>query len=276
MPQRSLLSNKLLQNLPYIALAAGLDAICAQATRRVPRRDHLWHRSQLAVAEATAAYDQIAQSVEQPVINIRCGSGRFHGVSPVDTYSCPKTHEKSLITRWFLSETVKWLTFVVRLEQASAAESHNCEVHFARLGLIESNMKDETMTANIVFRLCSVALCFGLIGCERQISYSADVQPILTESCLSCHNRAGEGSVTSGYSVATYEDVLEGTSLGTVVIPGSSESSNLYRVIAMKTAKEIRMPPHHDVSLAEGRGVPLSEEQIKIIKDWIDQGAKNN
>lgn len=132
------------------------------------------------------------------------------------------------------------------------------------------------MTANIVFRLCSVVLCFGFIGCERQISYSADVQPILTESCLSCHNRAGEGSVSSGYSVATYEDVLEGTSLGTVVIPGSSESSNLYRVIAMKTAKEIRMPPHHDVSLAEGRGVPLSEEQINTIKVWIDQGAKNN
>ena len=97
------------------------------------------------------------------------------------------------------------------------------------------------MTANIVFRLCSVALCFGLIGCERQISFTADVQPILTESCLSCHNRVGEGSLTSGYSVATYEDVLEGTSLGTVVIPGSSESSNLYRVIAMKTAKEIPM-----------------------------------
>jgi hypothetical protein len=137
-------------------------------------------------------------------------------------------------------------------------------------------MKDETMTANIVFRLCSVALCFGLFGCERQISFSADVQPILAESCLSCHNRTGEGSVSSGYSVATYDDVLEGTSLGTVIIPGSSESSNLYRVIAMKTAREIRMPPHHDVSLAEGRGVPLSEEQINTIKKWIDQGAKNN
>jgi len=132
------------------------------------------------------------------------------------------------------------------------------------------------MTANIVFRLCSVALCFGLFGCERPISYSADVQPILTESCQSCHNQSGEGLVTSGFSVSNYADVLEGTRLGPVVIPGSSESSNLYRVIAMKTAPEIRMPPHHDVSWAEGRGVPLSEEQIGIIKDWIDQGAKDN
>jgi hypothetical protein len=142
--------------------------------------------------------------------------------------------------------------------------------------LLNTNNQDEIMTANAVFRLCSVALCFGLFGCERPVSYSADVQPILTESCLSCHNRAGEGSVTSGFSVGSYDDVLEGTSLGPVVIPGSSESSNLYRVIAMKTAPEIRMPPHHDVSWAEGRGVPLSEEQIKTIKDWIDQGAKDN
>jgi hypothetical protein len=142
--------------------------------------------------------------------------------------------------------------------------------------LLNTNQQDEIMTVNIVFRLCSVALCFGLFGCERPVSYSADVQPILTESCLSCHNRVGEGSVTSGFSVGSYDDVLEGTSLGPVVIPGSSESSNLYRVIAMKTAPEIRMPPHHDVSWAEGRGVPLSEEQIKTIKDWIDQGAKDN
>ena len=132
------------------------------------------------------------------------------------------------------------------------------------------------MTANFVFRLCSVTLCFGLFGCERPVSYSADVQPILAESCLGCHNRAGEGSVTSGFSVSNYDDVLQGTSLGPVVIPGSSESSNLYRVIAMKTAPEIRMPPHHDVSLAEGRGMPLTDEQIKTIKDWIDQGAENN
>ena len=132
------------------------------------------------------------------------------------------------------------------------------------------------MTAKITITLGIGALCIGLSGCDRPVSYAADVQPLLTESCGSCHFRTGEGLVTSGFSVANYDDVMEGTSLGPVVIPGSSESSNLYRVIAAKTAPEIRMPPHHQESLAEGRGAPLSEAQVAVIKRWIDEGAKNN
>ena len=132
------------------------------------------------------------------------------------------------------------------------------------------------MTSSTVFRIAIVALCFGLFGCERQVSFADDVLPLLSESCASCHDRTGEGSVTSGFSVRNYDDVMQGTSLGPVVIPGSAESSNLYRVIAEKTAPEIRMPPHHDVSWAKGRGKPLSDEQVDVIKRWIEQGAKNN
>ena len=132
------------------------------------------------------------------------------------------------------------------------------------------------MTANIVSRVCIVALCFGLYGCERPVSYASDIQPLLTESCGNCHYRTGEGSIASGFSVSDYGDVMKGTSLGAVVIAGSSESSNLYRVIAGKVAPEIRMPPHHIDSWAEGRGKPLSDEQVAVIKRWIDEGAKNN
>jgi len=132
------------------------------------------------------------------------------------------------------------------------------------------------MTSSTMFRIAIIALCVGLFGCEREVSFSDDVLPVLSESCGNCHDRTGEGSVASGFSVSDYDDVMEGTSLGPVVIPGSAESSNLYRVIADKTAPEIRMPPHHEVSWAEGRGKPLSDDQVSIIKRWIEQGAKNN
>lgn len=132
------------------------------------------------------------------------------------------------------------------------------------------------MTSATVFKIVVVTMCFGLIGCDRQVSFADDVFPVLSESCGNCHDRTGEGSVASGFSVSDYDDVMTGTRLGPVVIPGSPESSNLYRVIAEKTAPEIRMPPHHDVSWAEGRGKPLSDEQIDVIKRWIEQGAKNN
>ncbi len=132
------------------------------------------------------------------------------------------------------------------------------------------------MTSNIVLKIGFVALCFGLFGCERPVSYSTDVRPVLAESCGPCHNRTGEGLRASGFSVATYDDIMKGMTLGPVIVAGSSESSNLYRVIAAKTAPEIRMPPHHPQSLAEGRGDPLAPAQVEVIKRWIDEGAKNN
>ncbi len=133
------------------------------------------------------------------------------------------------------------------------------------------------MTGRFLLTLGGAALIAGLAGCGQEaVSYTADVRPILAHSCGNCHNRTGEGLQASGFSVATYDDVMKGTRFGTVIIPGSSESSNLYRVIAGKVAREIRMPPHHDSSHAQGRGQPLSADQVDTVKRWIDEGAKNN
>jgi hypothetical protein len=45
-----------------------------------------------------------------------------------------------------------------------------------------------------------------------------------------------------------------------VIVPGSSTSSTLYRLIAGEVDPSIRMPYHRDL----------------LIAAWIDQGAKNN
>jgi len=133
------------------------------------------------------------------------------------------------------------------------------------------------MHAKILFSVVVFALSTQFAGCGRnEISFSADVQPILQASCLECHNGTGEGVATSEFSVVDFASVMKGTSFGPVVIPGSSISSTLYRVVAGKTSPEIRMPPHHTESLAEGRGESLGAEQIEIIAGWIDQGAKDN
>jgi hypothetical protein len=122
-----------------------------------------------------------------------------------------------------------------------------------------------------------LALTMQLMGCgQSTLSYSSDVQPIFEEHCIECHSRSGEGIAASGFSVQDYDSVMKGTDLGPVVVPGSAISSTLYLVVAQKTAPEIHMPPHHSEAWAEGRGVPLSEDQVEIIQAWIDQGANNN
>jgi hypothetical protein len=132
------------------------------------------------------------------------------------------------------------------------------------------------MIAKSLLPLGISMLCVALTGCDRQVSYSADVQPILDNYCIQCHSGAGEGEAASGLAVDDYDAVMKGTKFGKVVVPGSSMSSSLYLVVSDKTDPKIHMPPHHDESLAEGRGFALSRTNIETIAAWIDQGAKNN
>ena len=120
------------------------------------------------------------------------------------------------------------------------------------------------------------ALLIVLAGCERNVSYTADVQPIFDSYCVQCHTASGEGEAASGFVVDNYDTVMKGTNFGPVVVPGSSMSSSLYLVVASKTDPKIHMPPHHDDALAEGRGFALSPENIDTIAAWIEQGAGKN
>ena len=113
-------------------------------------------------------------------------------------------------------------------------------------------------------------------GCSQQVSFQNDVNPILQENCLSCHDGQGEGIEASGFSVRSYDDLMKGTKFGKVVVPGDSLSSSLYRLIDHQADPKIQMPPHHDEALAAGKMQALSGAQINTIKAWIDQGANNN
>ena len=107
------------------------------------------------------------------------------------------------------------------------------------------------MTSKKLLIASVIAACAGLTGCDNQVSYTEDVQPILFSSCLQCHDRESEGYEASGFSLDSYDAVMKGTRFGAVVVPGSPESSSLYLVVAHKTASEIHMPPHTDDALAD-------------------------
>lgn len=116
----------------------------------------------------------------------------------------------------------------------------------------------------------------ALVACDRSVSYSKDVWRILEANCIECHSGNGEGIVASGLDLGSYAGLMRGTRLGRVVVPGSSEASSLYLVVAHKTDPKIQMPPHHPESLAEGRGGALTEAEIETIRAWIDGGATND
>ena len=103
---------------------------------------------------------------------------------------------------------------------------------------------------------------------DKAVSYKQDVMPILQTSCGECHSQGGKGTAKSGLLLDSYEHLMKGTKYGPIVEPGHSINSVLVQVLEGKqVAPSIRMP--HG-------GVHLSDASIKVIKEWVDQGAKNN
>ncbi len=112
-----------------------------------------------------------------------------------------------------------------------------------------------------------ILLVFLLAGCKKQVSFSENVMPILEAKCLSCHAVGSEGFKASGLSVESYEQVMKGTRQGPVIEPGYSYFSTLQIVVEHRADPSSAMPRD---------SAKLSNSEIQIIGEWIDQGAKNN
>lgn len=113
----------------------------------------------------------------------------------------------------------------------------------------------------------SLAACGPQGGGRQEVSFKAQVQPVVKKHCAECHTGGGAGTQKSGFTVDSYQGLMKGTKFGPVVIPGSAVSSSLYRLVSGDVDPSIRMPHGRD---------PLPEAEIKLIELWIDQGAKDN
>jgi hypothetical protein len=110
-------------------------------------------------------------------------------------------------------------------------------------------------------------------GCTRVVSFKSDVHPIFQERCMTCHAPGSPGCVASGFSVATYASLMQGTRYGAMIVPGRSLDSNLLKLVKHEADPSIAMPR----SLTPGKPAEwLKPEQINLIETWINQGAKNN
>jgi mono/diheme cytochrome c family protein len=98
-------------------------------------------------------------------------------------------------------------------------------------------------------------------------SYAANVQPVLTARCVTCHSFGID--LRQGQSYATLVDKPSTFPTGTRVIPSDAANSVLYRrIIDTGSPAGFRMPVDGTPFL------PLREENI--IKTWINMGARND
>ena len=117
-----------------------------------------------------------------------------------------------------------------------------------------------------------VAATSILAGCGRkeepQVSFKADVMPILQRHCMECHDAVGSGTAASGFAVVSYNGVMQGTQYGPVVLPGDPDSSVLLQLVEGRADPSLTMP--------HGDREKLYAAEKDTLRTWVAQGAKDN
>lgn len=124
------------------------------------------------------------------------------------------------------------------------------------------------------FLYSSIVLAMATSSCRhktdlsslKEVSFANDIQPIIAGNCAmdGCHSSSNNGGGEHElFPLTTYEEVIDEGG----VKAGDAHGSKFYQVISNHTLEDV-MPPSPNP--------PLSDDQVKLIYLWIEQGAKNN
>lgn len=113
-----------------------------------------------------------------------------------------------------------------------------------------------------VFLLFSVlGLLVGHLPSIEAADFVKDVQPILNKHCVSCH---GPEKQRASLRLDSARGIHTGGNSGPAVVAGKADQSLL--VQALTGSNDVKpMPP---------KGPRLSADEITLVRNWIDQGAK--
>ncbi|HZN35164.1 MAG TPA: DUF1549 domain-containing protein, partial [Pirellulaceae bacterium] len=117
----------------------------------------------------------------------------------------------------------------------------------------------------MILRLGSLAAvllaCGYCTAAEAQpVSFEQHVRPILKLHCFQCHGEEDEKQ--ANLDLRQTRLIIKGGDSGPAIVPGNAARSLLIEKLAAS-----EMPP-------DGKGKPLSAEQLATIRTWIDQGSK--
>ncbi|MGB2869081.1 MAG: c-type cytochrome domain-containing protein [Bacteroidota bacterium] len=98
---------------------------------------------------------------------------------------------------------------------------------------------------------------------KSTLTFTSAVGPIIKKYCLPCHLEENENP--SGLALDDYERLLKGGNHGNTVVPGKPKESNLYL--------KLTPTPPFGKQMARNKK-KLTDEEVKTIYDWIEDGAK--
>jgi hypothetical protein len=109
---------------------------------------------------------------------------------------------------------------------------------------------------------------------DTVVSYKEHVTPILQKYCLPCH--AEESYNPSELSLDTYALLKKGGKHGASFEEGKPEESLLIQKLADTPPFGDRMPLQSRRKKSTTPPRKLTEDEVRVIEEWIVQGGKDN
>jgi ankyrin repeat protein len=103
---------------------------------------------------------------------------------------------------------------------------------------------------------------------QGRVDFAKEIAPILRQHCVDCH---GPDLQMAALRLDGRQAAFDGGVSGSAIVAGQSQESRLVQRLVDR-GEGILMPPTFPFLPGEKAGLP--EDQIALIKRWIDQGAQ--
>ncbi len=123
-----------------------------------------------------------------------------------------------------------------------------------------------TLKSKSLYRLMPAAFFASTIHSgAADIDYARDIQPILSEHCFHCHG-PDENTREAGLRLDSHAGAIAKSDEHAVaIVPGNPDASELIQRVIAKDPDDIMPPPDQHK--------PVNETQIKLLRQWIEEGA---
>lgn len=116
-------------------------------------------------------------------------------------------------------------------------------------------------------------LAFGTLGLtaplHAAVNFEKQILPVLEAKCLGCHKapHTEDGKLKKPKADLRLDAawaMLKGAESGPALVPGNLAKSYMYEVVTLPKDDDKFMPP---------KGDPLTADETKLLKEWIESGA---
>jgi hypothetical protein len=121
------------------------------------------------------------------------------------------------------------------------------------------------MTGNLTIPPAIALTFLVILPLAQAVDYESDIIPVFEEKCVKCHS-ADLAKPKGGFAYDDLDRMKREIGPEKNIIPGNWDESWLYVVLSRPASDGDAMPP-------EGKADSLTESELKLVRDWITDGA---